>query len=373
VLFVRDPQRNRTCRFDWFTTDGTGRAQGSLADPGKGKRWVDVLAGLFQEQLAAQSVHALKQPSVRLQLRGGAGGGNPRHIDLAGETNGRVDERSQQPIDVVTPATINEPCVGWSDGGSIPIGSTFAITRIDYSGGNRGDGNGPGGFRVVVNDKAIVDIEPSDPAIRGTWTRRLVVPNGAEGRTYFEILNSSWGEVQITGEFVAGAGLPGFGGRNAGFGRAPARAAPPAPVLGVPEVHLQMRSGAVGNPCTIDMRVRRTLRINRIAKSPLDFTTPLAANEWCVAFGKGGLLPPGCTFVVTKVRYHGETGDGGGSPLRIVIAGQRIVEIATAKQAITDEWNGSLEIPAGEETRTYVEVGNGSYVDVVITGRFEFR
>lgn len=373
VLFVREHEIHRKCRFDWFTTDGTGRWQGSLLDPGKGKPWAEVLVELYGAMRQAQNVRPLVRPSVRWQLRGGAGGGNPRRIDLAGVAGTYVDRRSEQPIDVTTPPASEERCSAWSDGGTVPVGSVFVITRIDYAGGARGDHNGDGAFRIVVDDKELVRFETSPAPIAGTWTGRLTVANGAEGNTWFEIANSSWGEVRLHGEFVPGTGRPGFGGRNDGFGRVPARRVLPTPVLGAPAARLQVRSDNVGgNSCRIDLRGRHSMYVNRTAREPIDFRTPLAANE-AVGFAKGGHLTPDTVFVVTSVVYSGATGDGSGTPFRIVIAGTAIVESKAANEPLHGEWTGMLEILPGEEMRTFVEVGNGSHADVMLTGRFERR
>jgi hypothetical protein len=374
VIFVREHDMGRTCRFDWFTTDGAGRWQGSLADPGKGRAWLDVLVERYGAMRAAQNVRVMTRPSVCLQLRGGAGGGNPRRIDLAGVPNLYVNARSQHPIDVVTPPTIEERCKAWSDGGTVPAGSVFVITRIDYAGGARGDSNGHGEFKIVVNDQEVVRFDASATPIAGTWTGKLMVANGAEGDTYFEIANSSWGEVRVSGEFAAGAGRPGFGGLNAGFGKVPPPVEWPKQVLGVPTARLQLRTTDVGgNACRIDLRGRRGFRTDRLATEPLDFGAPLAAGETCVAFAKAGYLTPNTTFVVTSVRYAGSTGDASGTTFKIVVAGKAIVECKAANDTLQGEWVGLLEIPPGEEMRTFVQVGNGSQADVVFSGRFETR
>lgn len=374
VLFVREHRAGRTTEFDWFTTDGTGRWQGSVADPGNGRAWVGELTELYRRQLAALDVRALARPEVVLQLRGGAGGGNLRRLDLAGEINGYVEGKSEQRLDVLAPPAADERCLAWSTGGTVPVGSTFVITRIEYRGGCRGDGNGRGAFRVVVNDHALVDRPTSSEPIAGIWTGRVGVANGAEHRTFFEIGNSSWGEVQISGAFEAGQGLPGFGGTNAGFGKPPVVDPVPPRRLGVPEVRLQVRTGAVGgNACRFDLRARQSSYVDRVESAPLDFSMPLPPDQRCVAYGTGGLLEPGVTFVVTSVRFRARVGEGHGAPLRIVVAGVELVKSGSAATAAEGEQAGEFEIPAGEETRTYVEVGNSSYVDVVLSGRFEYR
>jgi hypothetical protein len=56
-----------------------------------------------------------------------------------------------------------------------------------------------------------------------------------------------------------------------------------------------------------------------------------------------------------------------------VVAGKAIVESKIANDTLQGEWQGLLEIPPGEEMRTFVEVGDGSQADVVLSGRFERR
>jgi RNA polymerase sigma factor (sigma-70 family) len=373
VIFVRAFEPSRRCCFDWFTTDGTGRWQGSVADPGTGRPWVDELVRLYQQQLVAQNVRALQRPMVWLQLRGGAGGGNPRHLDVAGEDNGRVDVRATAPIDVATPATTQEQCQAYAEAGTVPVGSTFVVTRIDYRGGNPGDSNGSGGFRIVVAGDAVVDLPPSSEPIAGTWTGRLVVKNGEEGRTRFEIRNSSWGEVVFYGVFEHGVDAPGFGGKNAGFGRVPV-VAPEVTRLAVPAIRLQLHTGPrSGSSCRLDLRVRSNRDIDRFAKAPIDSSAQLPDGVDCLAFGEGGPIPAGCTFVVTAIRYDARNRNGERALLRVVVAGKEVVrtmEPGAAPQGLAE---GHYEIVAGEETRTFVEVGSDCWIDVVLTGRFEFR
>jgi hypothetical protein len=287
----------------------------------------------------------------------------------------RVDTLRREPLDLGTPVAMTEPCVGHVAGGRVPAGQVFVITRIDYTGGNPGDSNGRGAFRVVIGREAVVDVAASDLPVRGNWNGKLTVHAGHEQGVCFEIGNSSWGEVWLRGEFQAVPAGRGFGGANEGFLTTPPAAAGPRPwLLGVPLANLQVRAGSVGgNPCRIDLRGRKNLYVNTLSRTPLDFAAPLPDGQDSLAFARGGLLPDGMTFVVTKVVYSGAAkGDGnGGGGFRLVVAGQRLVDQETSAEPIAGEWTGSLTIVPGEESRTYLEIANGSHGDVTLTGHFE--
>lgn len=373
VVFVRSHVPGDTCTFDWYATDGSARAQGSLADANQGRPWIAQLAALRAWQLQSGAA-VLTKPEVLLQLRGGAGGGNPRRLDMTGGER-RVDEVRTEPLDLTAPIDANERCAGYVVGGLVPAGQSFVVTRIDYHGGNPGDSNGPGAFCIVVGGAKLVDLPPSERPIRGTWTGRAVVVGGQEAQTCFEIANSSWGEVRLQGEFVAAPAKPGFGGENRGFFRKePRLPAPLPPVLGVPSARLQVRAARVGgNPCRIDLRGRKSMYVHELAAQPLDFAVPLAKDVDSAAFARGGVLLPGTTFVVTKVVYAGRAGgDGGGrGAFRLVVAGETIVERRDDAEPIQGEWTGELHIVPGEESRTYLEIADSSHGDVELFGHFE--
>ena len=373
VVFVRSHVRGDTCTFDWYTTDGTGRAQGSLADPKHGQPWIAQLAALRAWQLQSGAA-VLTKPEVLLQLRGGAGGGNPRRLDMTGGEH-RVDEVRKEPLDLAAPIEVRERCTGYVVGGLVPQGQSFVVTRIDYHGGNPGDSNGSGAFCIVVGGEKVVDLPPSEQPIRGTWTGRAVVANGQEAQTWFEIANSSWGEVRLQGEFVAAPAKPGFGGQNRGFfHKEPRLQAPLPPVLGVPSARLQVRAARVGgNPCRIDLRGRKSMYVDELAAQPLDFAVPLAKDVGSAAFARGGVLLPGTTFVVTRVVYTGRAGGAGGGrgAFRLVVAGKVIVERRDDAEPIQGEWTGELRVVPGEESRTYLEIADSSHGDVELFGYFE--
>ncbi|MEE8468065.1 MAG: RNA polymerase sigma factor, partial [Planctomycetota bacterium] len=78
-VFVRSHEPGRTCTFDWYTTDGTGRAQGSICDTESGLRLVEVLTEIRRFQREGSW---LQNPRVVLQVRA-EGSGNPNRINIA--------------------------------------------------------------------------------------------------------------------------------------------------------------------------------------------------------------------------------------------------------------------------------------------------
>lgn len=367
VVFVRSLQPRRSCTFDWFTTDGTARSQGSVRDPGTGRAWIDVLTALRARRIADRT---LQQPRVVLQQHGGAGGGNPRRIHLSGDANGYVHEVAKAPLDLTKPATIYDSCMAYAVGGFVPAGRDFVVTRIDYSGGNHGDSNGDGHYRIVVDGKEVVAIEPSKEPIQGAWTGRVVLRAGSEARTFFECNNSSWGEVVFTGEFVAATSAPerGFGAENAGFG-VPHPATIPVPTLAAPFVRLQLRSdgGSGGNECRLDMRGRHSVYVSELSRGPIDMTGPIERNQ-VVAFANGGKVPAGQKFVVTEVTWSGKVGAHGNAA--ITIAGEKIFRIDEPNDNLVDSWHGELTVLPGEESRTQITVVDAARLDVWLTGHF---
>lgn len=143
----------------------------------------------------------LTRPRVVLQARAGAGGGNPNRIDLLGKKNAYVDRIEARPLDLMAPPTIHDAALVYCEGGRVPAGQTFVITRATWSGTTKGDSNGPGGLNLVIAGKEIAREEQSEEPVLGAWNGRLVVGPGEESNTYLEIRNSSTADVLLTGYF----------------------------------------------------------------------------------------------------------------------------------------------------------------------------
>jgi hypothetical protein len=146
----------------------------------------------------AQAVHR-----VELQIRSGAGGGNPNRIDMNGETSIYVRRFSQSPLDMDAPVSMGDESVAYCSDGRIPDGVTFVVTDVEYRGTSVGDTNGPGEFKLVVGGNVLAHSSSSHLPIRGTWRGRIEVTRDQMQDVYLEVRNSSTGSVVIEGHLVS--------------------------------------------------------------------------------------------------------------------------------------------------------------------------
>lgn len=138
---------------------------------------------------------------VLVQMRAGAGGGNPNQAFLDGTKNGYVGEIRSERLSLVEPIDSHEKSRIYVRGGKIPLGKVWEVHSIYYECRTNGDANGAGGFRVVLGGKELVEIEQSDAPHSGVWTGKLALRRGEEAKSFVEIRNSSQCEVRILGTF----------------------------------------------------------------------------------------------------------------------------------------------------------------------------
>jgi RNA polymerase sigma-70 factor (ECF subfamily) len=167
---------------------------------------------------------AMPSPHARLQIRGGAGGGNPHRVRLDRSAE-RIDKLAGAPLDLSKPLSINEPHAAWVQGGRVPRGMVFIIERIDYVAKVEGDTNGPGEFTLWVGPLPIARVRESDRseparrsvlwfdlergsrpvdrevAVRGSLSTKIPILPGQEYGVFVEIRNSSWADVTLHGRF----------------------------------------------------------------------------------------------------------------------------------------------------------------------------
>jgi len=222
-VWTRDPDSNlvsafqvvelvpgERCVLDWFSTrDGRfARASAELARPEELARTLLELRTSLKRQVA------LRGPSVVLQGRNGAGGGNAHCVNLAGELV-YFRTRSTDPLDLAKPVEMHEDSRTHVEGtGFIQEGQVFVVQRVTWSGTVAGDSNGRGGFRVVLKDLVLDEHEirpegisggetgPEQP-IQGVWTGRVELLPGDEKLVFLELRNSSKGEVVFEGSLEA--------------------------------------------------------------------------------------------------------------------------------------------------------------------------
>lgn len=151
-----------------------------------------------EDPTASQTMLA---PHAVLQARAGARGGNPSTVDLRGKTSIYVNRVMLAPLDVTTPPGIHEESLVYLEGGLVPAGQVFVVTRARWQGSAAGDSNGHGEVKLVVAGEKLVDEVDVAQPFSGTWAGALRVAAGEESRTYLEIANSSMADVLLTGHF----------------------------------------------------------------------------------------------------------------------------------------------------------------------------
>jgi hypothetical protein len=376
LVFVREHEVGKRCLLDWYATDGTGRAQGSLKDGGAGERLVDMLVRLRGEVIARRDV--LRVPEVVLQARKGAEGGNESRVYMNGELE-RIDEPASAVLDLTSEIGIDEPSRSYLEGGWIPDGQTFHVMRVHFEGLARGDGNGPGLFAVVVGGQELVNVETSPEPFSDAWTGDIELVPGDERRTYVGIKNSSAGEARLQGTFEPKAHT-GFGRANAGFFGTVAPtpfASVPVPStyrgkpLASPRVVLQARCGRGGNANRLDLTGKTNIHVDRVEPLPLDFSQPPTRKDDSLVYCEGGHVPDDMQFVVTRATWWGSSAGHGHGELKVVVAGEVLCDEEDGAGPHQGAWNGRLVVLPREESRTYLEIANTSSGDVLLTGTFE--
>ncbi len=145
----------------------------------------------------------IENGTVHVQMRGGAGGGNPNEVFLDGSKNAYVDEIVATPIDLSGAIADHERHRAFVDGGVIPRDKLWRVTCVRYNATTDGDFNGPGGFRVEIGGTTIVEAATSITPTQGVWNGEIVLKPGDESKSFVEILNSSRCDVTIEGEMIA--------------------------------------------------------------------------------------------------------------------------------------------------------------------------
>lgn len=148
----------------------------------------------------------LAGPLVILQVRSGAGGGNPNTVDMLGRLSNYVDERSRAPIPWSASVQMSERSRAYVLGGSIPEGKAFAVTKVTWKAVAAGDSNGPGEYVVRLGAETIGHDRDNGSTYSGTWQGRVVIHRGDEAKLQVQVANSSAVEARYEGELVDEAG-----------------------------------------------------------------------------------------------------------------------------------------------------------------------
>ncbi len=205
---VEQPTRD-TCVLEWYWTEDGTWARCSVRSPAGDRTLAaavvalrDAVRPVFEAAREREvGPKLMRQPRVVLQARTGAIGGNPCRIDIGRGHSQYFDRVSRDPIALPTPIGIHDDSIAHCGGGLIPDDVMLVIDSVTWSGEAHGDGNGRGCFHVQLGDHELVKVEKSDTPIVGAWTGRVELVRGEEDRAFFEISNSSQGEVVFSGRF----------------------------------------------------------------------------------------------------------------------------------------------------------------------------
>lgn len=172
--------------------------------PLEGRPWaenegffVDVTAQVAEE-LARRYVPVTGK-ALKLQVRAGAGGGNPNRIDMRGRTSGYVDHMRDGPLDFSEEVNMRTPSEAFFVGGAVPLDKVFVVTSVEYTATAKGDGNGSGYVKLVVGGRTVLDLATGAEPAEGVWQGRLILRPDEETRTYLEVGNSSTADIVLRG------------------------------------------------------------------------------------------------------------------------------------------------------------------------------
>lgn len=165
----------------------------------------------------------MKAPVVNLQLRAGAGGGNPNRITMNGSTSAYVDVISDTPLDMTAAPNITEQSWCYFEGGFIPEGKVWIVKFIELMARTDGDTNGHGEFllhlgpytiahlpKIYDSEKAVIYtidggvriLEAGEPTVNYSLAMDIPLWPGDEKNVFAEVANSSLCNVVIRGDFV---------------------------------------------------------------------------------------------------------------------------------------------------------------------------
>jgi len=369
LVVVREHEVGKRCLLDWYATDGSGRAQGSLADDGVGEPLTMSLARLRSE--ARASLGLLARPEVLFQARMGAGGGNENRVNMNRSLR-YMETLESAPLDLTGEIGIQEPARAYLEGGPIPDGRNFVVTGASWSGRALGDSNGRGLLTLVVGGETLFRSETTPEPIFGNWAGAIVLAPGDESRTYLGVANSSAGEARLFGHFAEATEVRSWS-ENAGFLTTVAPVTPPEPTLTAPRVVLQARAGHQGgNPVSLTLHGQTSIYVDRVEAQPLDLSQAPGDHDPALVHLQGGHVPEGQAFVVTRAQWWSAAYDESGHSLFLLtVAGEVLARREGHGPPETGSWSGRLVVLPGEESRTSLEVSYFAAGDVLLTGHFE--
>jgi hypothetical protein len=143
--------------------------------------------------------YLLEQPWLVLQVRAGAGGGNPNRVTMLGRGSIYLKKMSIGPIDLTPPIGMREDAVGYTTGGRIPAGKILVLKKATWRAIAAGDSNGHGEALLQLGSEEIFRIRDTAEEQQGTWTGEIEIRPGREASVHLEVANSSLAEVILEG------------------------------------------------------------------------------------------------------------------------------------------------------------------------------
>jgi hypothetical protein len=145
--------------------------------------------------------YLLEQPWFVLQVRAGAGGGNPNRVTMLGRGSIYLDEISRDPIDLESAIDAREDAVGYTTAGRIPRDKVFVAKKATWRARAKGDSNGHGEARLKIGTEEIFKFRDTADLQEGTWTGEIEIRPGEEVSVFLEVANSSLAEVIVEGRW----------------------------------------------------------------------------------------------------------------------------------------------------------------------------
>jgi len=173
--------------------------------------WAAVATSVFWVATACASAELTDGPvphSVLLQMRAGGNGEGPKRIDMAGRASTFVDRVSKSPLSFQHRVRVEDPAVGYFDGGPVPAGMVFVVREVSYLGSSFGDDFGDGEFWLSVGGEDVVRVHNGPLLSRGRWRGEVEIHPGQEDQVFLAVANSSTGTAAVMGELVAASSLP---------------------------------------------------------------------------------------------------------------------------------------------------------------------
>jgi len=366
VRFERLPDKNR------LPMDAATRAQLST-----------MLAGA-RDSLRAQDrreIGTLDDPEeIRLQIRTGAQGGNRSRLALSRLTYRLPDRPAAGPLEFRALPNIRDDATWFWKGGYLPDGKALVVDVVDVLVQAKGDSNGRGEAVVVVGSQRVLSLHRTAGPYRIWFEGRAVIRPGEEDKLFVEVANSSAVDMRVIGHLIPLVEADKVQPRPFRARRAPEGikrvgrgvVAPLRWLLQRPQVVLQIRGGANGgNRRWIDM-IGGSYRLDATGAAPLALDKPVGMRDAGVAFCDGGRVPEGKIFVVTRIEYRASAkGDSNGSgEVFLKVGDTTIFRERDKAEPIQGVWTGDIELIRGEERQVRLQIGNSSFADVKISGRF---